>query len=118
MATDTKKLLNAKQIEEAEAFIRAQPRICRGPLREQERKAVAQLLDEGRLEEAKAMDETGRNHPETGANTCGADFNNIVVAGPWDGRQHPYKCPRCGVVGKYTAPTFAAPQPTNEGDPV
>lgn len=41
------------------------------------------------------------------AEDCGYDFNDTVVAGPWDGEEHDYKCPRCGVVGSYRAPSAA-----------
>ena len=37
---------------------------------------------------------------------CGYDFNDTVVAGPWDGELHNYQCPRCGVVGSYRSPLF------------
>ena len=37
---------------------------------------------------------------------CGYDFNDTIVAGPWDGKLHDYQCPRCGVAGSYRAPLF------------
>lgn len=37
---------------------------------------------------------------------CGYNFNDIVAAGPWDGKEHDYQCPCCGVVGSYRAPLF------------
>ena len=37
---------------------------------------------------------------------CGYDFNDIVVAGLWDGKEHNYQCPRCCVAGSYRAPLF------------
>lgn len=37
---------------------------------------------------------------------CGYDFNDTVVAGPWDGKEHDYQCPHCGVEGGYRAPLF------------
>jgi hypothetical protein len=37
---------------------------------------------------------------------CGYDFNDIVCAGPFDGREYPFVCPQCGVEGTYRAPRF------------
>jgi hypothetical protein len=37
---------------------------------------------------------------------CGVDFNDIIVAGPYDGQHHDYKCPKCGQTGTYRAPYF------------
>ena len=37
---------------------------------------------------------------------CGADFNDIICAGPFDGQQHEYTCPKCGQKGQYGAPYF------------
>jgi hypothetical protein len=37
---------------------------------------------------------------------CGADFNEVVLAGPLDGEQHDYICPRCKVHSVYVAPKF------------
>ena len=37
---------------------------------------------------------------------CGADFNDIICAGDLDGKQHSYKCARCGQEGQYGAPRF------------
>jgi hypothetical protein len=97
---DTKLALTEDMRAEAERIIRTQKRFCRGPLSPQHAKAVEQLLREGRRDEASAMDAAGRSH-------CGADFNDVVVSGPWDGQPHTYACPRCGVAGKYVAPSFA-----------
>jgi len=44
---------------------------------------------------------------------CGADFNDIVAAGPYDGKTHAYKCPKCGVAGEYRAPKFTI-EPTTK----
>ena len=37
---------------------------------------------------------------------CGYDFNEVVIAGPLDGEEHDYKCPKCGVQGSYRPPLF------------
>lgn len=37
---------------------------------------------------------------------CGYDFNRILLAGPFDGEEHEYECPKCGVTGTYTAPLY------------
>lgn len=39
---------------------------------------------------------------------CGADFNEVILAGPLDGEQHPYRCPQCGNEGVYIPPIFDA----------
>jgi hypothetical protein len=35
---------------------------------------------------------------------CNADFNEIVLANPLDGKSHEYTCPKCGVHSVYVAP--------------
>lgn len=45
-------------------------------------------------------------HGDTVGKGCGADFNDIICAGPFDGEQHEYVCPKCGQVGLYGAPLF------------
>lgn len=37
---------------------------------------------------------------------CGADFNDIICAHPFDGQQREYRCPRCGQTGPFTSPYF------------
>jgi hypothetical protein len=37
---------------------------------------------------------------------CGYDFNEIIIAGPFDGQQHEYTCPKCRQKGTYRAPYF------------
>lgn len=37
---------------------------------------------------------------------CGADFNDVICAGPFDGKVHTYKCPSCGQEGIYIPPHF------------
>jgi len=98
-AADTKTLLDEAQRAVCEAHIRAVKRVCRGELNPQHRRAAIQLIEAGRREEASAMDEAGRAG-------CGADFNDVVVAGPWDGVMHDYACPTCKKSGKYGAPTY------------
>jgi len=45
-------------------------------------------------------------HGDTVGKGCGADFNDIICGGPFDGKQHEYTCPKCGQVGMYGAPLF------------
>lgn len=45
-------------------------------------------------------------HGDTVGNPCGADFNDIILAGELDGKQHDYICPKCGQAGQYGAPLF------------
>lgn len=85
--------------KEAEEHIRSIKRRCRGTLSAAARKTVNALLDEGRLPEARQADRANRSG-------CGADFNDIIVAGPWDGETHEYKCSKCGLEGEYRAPVF------------
>lgn len=83
------------------AVINSVTRQCRGPLRVGVREAVDKLLEENKLPEARALDAKSRNG-------CGYDFNKIVAAGPLDGQEYAYKCPKCGVEGVYGAPLFYA----------
>jgi len=90
--------------EEIEAQVRSVQRRCRGPLREDARKVVRSLLADGLLEEAQRADEAGREY-------CGYDFNDIICSGPFDGKEHGYVCPKCGVTGRYIAPYDAGGSP-------
>jgi hypothetical protein len=91
--------------EEIEAQVRSIQRRCRGPLREDAKKVVRSLLADGLLEEAQRADEAGREY-------CGYDFNDIICSGPFDGKEHSYVCPKCGVTGKYIAPYDAGESST------
>lgn len=86
-------------LEQAHTEIRGIARVCRGPLSEDAATVKDALLADGRLEEAAEEDKAGRAG-------CGADFNDIVCAGPLDGKLHPYECPKCGVTGEYRAPFY------------
>lgn len=44
--------------------------------------------------------------PDVLGRPCGYDYNEFVVAGPWDGQLHETTCPQCGTVDKYQAPVF------------
>ena len=74
-------------------------RTCRGLLPEAARARIAELLQAGDLDGARALDAEQR----TG---CGYDFNKTVVASPFDGKEHHYTCPACGLEGTYRAPIF------------
>lgn len=37
---------------------------------------------------------------------CGADVNDVVCAGPFDGKEHERVCPKCGATDVYQAPFF------------
>lgn len=82
---------------EAEAEIRSIDRRCRGALTTDAVIDRYEALKAGNLEAARAIDAAGRQG-------CGADFNNIIVAGPLDGELHAYECPACGLSGEYRAP--------------
>lgn len=83
--------------EEAEARIRRVRRTCRGPLPEEAQERIEEALAEGDTGLARRLDRDNREG-------CGADFNEIVLAGPFDGEEHEYECPKCGVTGTYVAP--------------
>jgi hypothetical protein len=85
---------------DAEQTIRATTRTCRGPIEPEAARVRDALLEDGRVDEAADEDKAGR------ARGCGADFNDIVCAGPLDGSTCTYTCPRCGVTGEYIAPCF------------
>lgn len=83
--------------EEAEARIRRVGRTCRGPLPEEARERIQEALAGGHTELARRLDRDNREG-------CGMDFNEVVLAGPFDGEEHAYECPKCGVEGTYVAP--------------
>lgn len=88
--------------EDLARAVQAVRRICRGPLSAEAREAVARLLSADRAEEARELDLRRRGG-------CGADFNEVILAGPFDGLEHPYCCPKCGVEGTYIAPLAEGP---------
>ena len=57
------------------------------------------LLTEGMLLEARAADAAARRG-------CGYDFNQIILLHHFDGQEHPYRCPQCGVEGTFRSPLF------------
>lgn len=86
--------------EEAEKEVRSIGRTCKGPYTDVETpEAVTILLKAGKNAAAERLASMSRKG-------CGADFNNIIVAGALDGEEHAYKCPKCGVEGSYRAPSF------------
>jgi hypothetical protein len=87
--------------KDAEAFVRSITLTCRGPKTETHSAEIAQLLADGKLTEAADLDARTRAG-------CGADTNNIIAAGPFDGEDHAYICPKCGVKARYRAPKFPA----------
>lgn len=60
---------------------------------------IAQLLTLDEHDRAKFVDREFRI-------PCGHDFNDTILAGPLDGDEHAYECPRCGQQGTYIAPLF------------
>lgn len=85
--------------DQAVEMIRAVERRCRGCLPAEAREAVVRMMADGRVAEARALDANLRSG-------CGYDFNEIVITGPWDGQEHAYVCPQCGVEGTYLTPRF------------
>ena len=81
---------------EQDAMVRSIARRCRGPLTPEAATRRAAALAVGDLEAARVAD--GERM------ACGADFNEIVLAGALDGEEHAYICPQCGVSGTYRAP--------------
>ncbi len=84
---------------EHEAQVRAVGHTCRGPLPDEDRAEVNNLLAAGDTVEAQKVDKAGRAG-------CGYDFNETILSNPLDGEEHDYECPRCGVTGVYRAPLF------------
>jgi len=100
---------------EAEAHVRANgPRRCRGALHPESATVKNALLADGRLEEAAAEDAAGRKG-------CGADFNDVICAGPLDGVPRVGACPTCELEIRYTPgyyPIAADDPDRHEGDPL
>lgn len=84
-------------------LVRSIVRTCRGPLQPEAAELKAAALAAGELERARAADAKRVS--------CGADFNEVILAGPLDGSEQPYQCPQCGVSGTYRAPRFEADDP-------
>jgi hypothetical protein len=49
--------------------------------------------------------EQDRNKP------CGLDFNDTIIAHPFDGQLRAYICPRCGTTGEFRSPTYEVTEP-------
>jgi hypothetical protein len=45
-------------------------------------------------------------HGDTIGKPCGADFNDQIIAHPFDGEQRSVQCPKCGSVNVFTSPVF------------
>lgn len=84
---------------EAEAAIRAIPRRCRGPWNPGAQDKINAALKARKVDEARALGATSRIG-------CGYDFNDTIVAGPWDGADHLATCPQCSTPTSYRAPVF------------
>lgn len=106
---------------DAEAHVRSFRRVCRGPLPPETRVVVNALLAGGFKVAARHYDKHGglikdlpvKLPPEIqkleevpGRERCNRDFNDTICAGPFDGKEHKYKCGHCGVEGTYIAPFF------------
>jgi hypothetical protein len=85
--------------DQAIRAIRAIERRCLGTIPGEARERVTELLKIGDEEQARRLNRAARAG-------CSADFNDIIAAGPWDGLEHDYTCPACGLRGSYTAPVF------------
>jgi hypothetical protein len=44
---------------------------------------------------------------------CGADLGAVIIAGPFDGAEHPYRCRRCRNTGVYQAPLVSDEAPAD-----
>ncbi len=122
--------------EEVIKEIQEVARHCRGNLPSGARRLIAELLEAGRADLAEKIDAANRGRSEgepyvaalseSGDRrrkvqalfsdgtvdeyvvppVCGYDFNQTIIDGPFDGREHEYQCPRCGVTGWYQAPSM------------
>lgn len=107
---------------EAEASIRAVARTCRGPLLEEHARRRDQLFAEGKPEEARAYEASHWGIPyETPEGTrfrkCNYDMNDLICAGPIDGRNHTPRCPGCGRVVSYRVAWFPDLPPEERAAP-
>lgn len=66
------------------------------------RYAQARLASRRNAEEALA--DALRAHQGDVGTPCGRDFNEEVLAHPFDGEEREYACPQCGVTGSYRSP--------------
>jgi hypothetical protein len=85
--------------DQAIEVIRSIERRCLGTIPGEARERVIELLQAGDDENARRLNRAARAG-------CAADFNDIIVEGPWDGQEHDYQCPACGQRGRYRAPRF------------
>lgn len=81
-------------LEEAKTHIMKVRNMCRGPFKTPDLLSQKQrLLKEGRIEEAKQIDNTGRI-------PCRFNLSETIASMPpsrWNGEEQNYHCPRCGM---------------------
>lgn len=92
--------------DEAEKLIRAIERKCKGPIKvgkEAEyaelRRAAGAFGDAGSGNSIELLDALNRDY-------CGADFNDVVVQYPYDGKEHTVNCPNCKKEITFASPIF------------
>jgi len=93
--------MTTEEQQAAEAYIRSVHKTCRGYLPKKAREEVAAAFAEGEESLARHLDRENRGG-------CGADINEVVAAGPWDGEEHEAPCPDpdCEVIISYIPLTF------------
>lgn len=92
--------------EEARTVIRSVTRTCKGPIKPGKEAEYAELRrGAGQFGEAirgyniALVDSLNRDY-------CGYDFNKVVEAFPFDGKERSVKCPGCGMQISFRSPFF------------
>jgi hypothetical protein len=95
--------LEPEDLTPTQQSILAIPRKCRGPISDEDRKTVADLLRSGDHDGAKAHDRASRE-------PCGFDVNRMILSEELDGEEHATACPGCGTVISWIPATEPAQQ--------
>ncbi len=93
--------------EEAELVVQAVVRACKGPYKSEKHRAEYQEIRDkmgvvggsGTAYDIGLLDSLNRDF-------CGANFNDVIVQYPFDGKEHEVACPKCGQTISFRSPYF------------
>ena len=83
--------LDAEDLTSAQQSVLEIVRSCRGPISDEDRAVVGELLSAGDEDGAKAHDRESRE-------PCGFDVNQLILSEEMDGEVHKAPCAGCGTV--------------------
>ena len=104
--------LEPEDLTPSQRGILAIVRSCRGPISDEDRQVIGELLAAGDNDGAKAHDRESRD-------PCGFDVNFLILSEALDGEEHTAPCPNCGTNISWIPPAdgVVAEAPAEEAEP-